>query len=427
MTEYFSEKQLDFLDHATKRWNIAHGPVSSGKTVGTLLAFLYACLECPDSQIYMFGFSSSTIYENCIRLILETPQFSIFRPFCTWLPGKGELRFKDKVITIIGAKDEGCVGRIQGKTISIAYCDEMTLYPDNIIDMIDTRLRLPYSIGFASMNPKQPTHKLKKWIDLAEKDHESYYALQFTIDDNPFLPSDYKERLRNSLSGLFYKRNYLGMWCLAEGAIFDFWDRDIYTCKEPPEGANYWIAGIDFGMSNPTGCLLVGVSTGMHTQRGKQMWVEDEYFWDIKVKNRQKLVGELAEDIQKFLEPYAVKSIYIDPSAAALRAELQRKGMHCIDANNDVLSGIQKMTSEIRDGKCVILDKCRNLLREIESYSWCTKAAERGVDEPIKKDDHLIDCLHYILNSHKVSEYKPYLHDAENYKNNRFTNSNRTF
>src|SRR6185312_11411415 len=203
MTRYFSDKQLEFIDKSSKRWNLAHGPVSSGKTVGTLIRFLEACSDCPDSQIYMFGFSSSTIYENCIRLILETPQFSIFKPFCTWLPGKGELKFKDKTITIIGAKDEGSIGRIQGKTISIAYCDEMTLYPDNIIDMIDTRLRLPYSIGFASMNPKHPTHKLKKWIDLAAEGHESYYALQFMIDDNPFLPADYKERLRQSLSGLF--------------------------------------------------------------------------------------------------------------------------------------------------------------------------------------------------------------------------------
>lgn len=420
MAQYFSDKQLEFIECSTKRWNLAHGPVSSGKTVGTLIRFLEACADCPDSQIYMFGFSSSTVYENCIRLIMETPQFSIFRPFCTWLPGKGVLKFKDKEIIVIGAKDEGCIGRIQGKTISIAYCDEMTLYPENIVDMIDTRLRLPYSIGIASMNPKHPTHKLKKWIDLAEKDDPSYYSLQFMIDDNPFLPKDYKERLRNSLSGLFYKRNYLGLWVLAEGAIFDFWDRDIYIVEKPPCAADYWVAGIDFGMSNPTACVLVGVSTGQKTQTGRQMWVEDEYFWDIKQKGRQKLVGELADDIVSFLEPYYIKNFYIDPSAVALKAELHRRGIHTTDADNDVETGIQKMTSDVRDGKCLILSKCTNLIREIETYSWDSKAAERGYDEPIKKDDHLIDGLRYVIKSHHIAEYKPYKHNPNDYMQNRF-------
>jgi len=408
MQDPLSKKQLEFIANCTRRWNFAHGPVSSGKTVGTLFAFLYWVDKCPDSQIYMFGYSSSTIFENCIRLILESPQFTIFRPFCTWHPGKGELKYKDKTITIIGAKDEGSIGRIQGKTISIAYCDEMTLFPENVIDMILTRLRLPHSIGIASMNPKQPTHKLKKLIDMAEAGDPKYYSLQFMIPDNPFLPQDYKDTLANSLSGLFYKRNYLGLWCLAEGAIFDFWDRDIYVVKKPPAAANYWIAGVDYGMSNPTACIVVGVHTGIQTQTGKQLWTEAEYYWDQKVKGRAKLVSELAEDIQQFLEPYAIKAVYIDPSAAALRLELSRLGIHCVDANNDVENGIQIMTSMVRDGKCQVMNTCTNLIREIEGYSWDPKAAERGEDKPIKKDDHITDCLRYCLASHKVSTYQPY-------------------
>ena len=420
MPKTFSDKQLEFIVNSTERINLAHGPVSSGKTVGTLFRFMQAVNDCPDSQIYMFGYSSSSIYENCVKLIFENPEFSMFRPFCTWSPGNGELKFKDKVITILGAKDEGCIGRIQGKSISIAYCDEMTLYPDNIIQMIDTRLRKPHSILFASMNPKHPTHILKKWIDKAEAEEQGYYALQFMIPDNPFLPEDYKTRIAESLSGLFYKRNYLGMWCLADGAIFDFWDRDIYVVKKPPEAADYWVAGIDFGMSNPTACVLVGVSTGQNTQRGKHMWIEDEYFWDIKVKGRQKLVGELADDIQEFLKDYAVRAIYIDPSAVVLKAELNRRGIHTTDANNDVEEGIQRMTSDIRDGKCLVLAKCKNLLREIEGYSWDPKAAERGEDKPIKKDDHCLDALRYVLATHKVSVYQPYKHNPTKYQKDRF-------
>jgi len=425
MLDILSKKQLEFLINSTALWNIAHGPMSSGKTVGTLFRFMQLVDECPDSQIYMFGHSASSIYENCISLLFDSPQLSFFKPFLTWSPGKGELKYKDKTITIIGAKDEGALGRIQGKSISIAYCDEMTLYPLNVIQVINTRLRKGHSIGIATMNPKQPDHILKQWIDKAEKGDPSYYALQFMIDDNPFLPDAYKKMMSESLSGLFYKRNYLGLWCLAEGAIFDFWDRELYVVEKPSRCANYWIAGIDFGMSNPTGCLLVGVSTGHENQVGMQMWVEDEYYWDVKKRGKTKLVGELADDICRFIEPYAVRNVYIDPSAAALRAELSRKGIHCVDADNDVENGIQKMTSMVRDGKCVIINKCTNLIREIEGYSWDPKAAERGDDKPLKQNDHLIDCLRYCLNSHKASITSKIQHNPTTYQKDRFNTGGR--
>lgn len=422
MQEPLSNKQLQFIIHSTKLWNLAHGPVSSGKTVGTLFRFLQGVSVCPDSQIYMFGHSSTTVFENCIRLILETPQFAIFRPFCTWSSGKNELRFRDKVITVIGAKDEGAIGRIQGKTISIAYCDEMTLYPDNIIDMIDTRLRLPHSIGFASMNPKHPGHKIKGWIDRACEGDFNYYELQFSLDDNPYLPLDYKIRLKNSLSGLFYKRNYLGLWCLAEGAIFDFFDTDIHVSKIPPRAAEYWIAGIDYGVSNAFACVLIGVNTGIRDQLGKKLWVEREYYWDCKKTGRQKINSEFADDIQTFLEPYAVRQVYIDPSALSMKLELQRRGMHVVEADNDVYNGIQTMTTQMGKGNLMVCKDCPNLIREIQQYVWDDKKSKQGDDAPVKKGDHAVDALRYAIHTHKVQEYRPYKHERgpEDYLGGRF-------
>ena len=69
----------------------------------------------------MVGHSSATIYENAIRLLLESEQLSVFRPFCTWYAGKRQLKFKDKTISCLGAKDEGAIGQFQGKTMSLVY------------------------------------------------------------------------------------------------------------------------------------------------------------------------------------------------------------------------------------------------------------------------------------------------------------------
>ena len=416
----WSPKQLEFMANCTRPWNLAHGAVSTGKTVGTLFAFMAAVDACPDSQIFMVGHSSDTIYQNAIRLILETDELSMFRPFCIWYSGKRQLHYKDKVIQTLGAKDEGAMGKFRGLTASLMYCDEMTLYPENIIDMIDTRLRKSYSKGFAAMNPTFPSHKCKQWIDKYEEGDPNYYALHFQLDDNPFIDEDYKNRVRNSSTGLFYKRNVLGLWCLAEGAIFDFFDKAIHVVKKPPAAAEYWIAGIDYGFSNAFACLLIGVSTGQATQTGKKLWVEKEFYWDYKKQGRQLLNSEFADKVQEFLEPYAVRAIYIDPSAASMKAELDRRGMHTVAADNDVYNGIQMMTNEMNKGNLYVCKECTNLIREIENYIWDTKKAAQGDDAPVKKGDHAVDALRYCMATHKVSVYQPYKHNAGEYFRDRF-------
>lgn len=408
MQNPLSPKQLQFIVESNAKWNLAHGSVRTGKTIGTLFRFMQAVNNCPDSQIWMVGHSSDTIYQNAIRLLLESDQFALFRPFCTWYAGKRQLKFRDKTISTLGAKDEGAIGGFQGKTFSLVYCDEMTLYPESIIDMIDTRLSNPHSMGFASMNPSHPNHKIKQWIDKAEAGDPNYYSLHFTLDDNPYVDENYKQRIRDSLSGLFYKRNYLGIWCLAEGAIFDFFDRKIHIVSRPPAAAEYWIAGIDYGSVNAFACVLVGVSTGKYTQTGKRMWVEKEYYWDPKKTGRQKVNSEFAQDVYDFLEPYGVKCIYLDPSAEAFQLELRKRGMHVVHANNDVENGIQMMTSEMAKGNLYICEEAVNTIREIESYVWDSKAAEKGYDQPLKKDDHAVDALRYCIASHKVNFYEPY-------------------
>lgn len=397
MTLPLSNKQLEFTINSSKKWNIAHGPVSSGKTIGTAFRFMQAVHECPDSQIWAIGHTSSTIYDNVIRLILE-PQaegrpdpLAIFRPFCSWKKGERELLFRDKVISTVGAKDSGAIGAIQGKTFSLALCDEATLYPENILDMIDTRLRNPHSMGFLTCNPSHPGHRIKQWINQAEANNPYYYSLQFMLDDNPYLGQDYKDRIKNSLSGVFYKRNYLGLWCLAEGAIFDFFDRDIYVWKRPQRCAEYWIAGIDDGTSNNFACVLLGVNSGKEDQSKPMLWVEKEFVWSCKDRGKALTIAEKVHYVKQFLENYYVKSIYIDPAAAALKLEFKRNGMAVVDADNDVRNGIERMCSEMQQGKLFVCAECKYTLREIESYVWDPKASEKGEDKPYKKDDHCFE------------------------------------
>lgn len=410
MSSPFSDKQVEFILNSNARYNIAHGAVRSGKTVCTLFRFLQEVAASEGSSIYIMGYSLSTIYRNVVSLIFDSEEFACFKPFCSWAKGSHTLLFGTREIKCIGCGDEGALGLIQGLTIDLVLCDEMTLYPLNVIDMLKTRLSRDRSRLFASMNPSYPQHKIKQWIDWAANGDKNYYALHFSIEDNPFLSQEYIFDLQKSLSGLFYKRNYLGIWCLAEGAIFDFFDRDLHVTSRPPKAADYWIAGLDYGATNPLACVLIGISRGQHDQTGVRMWAEKEYFWNPAVTHRQKTNYEFSEDIFQFLSPYDVKAIYVDPSAASFRLDLQKKGLHCVPANNEVLDGIGVMTSLVQKGVLSICSPCKNLIREIEGYVWDPKKAKIGEDEPYKVDDHLVDALRYAVFSHKVARSQEIKH-----------------
>lgn len=428
--DILSSRQQEFVLNSTRKWNLAYGSMSSGKTVGTVFRAMQAVDQCPDSQIWFIGHSSSTIYSNVISLIINEPSaglpdpLKIFRPYCNWKDYHGKLEYVDsrgnlKTIGTLGAKDAGSAGAIQGKTMSLVYCDEMTLYPDSIIDLIDTRLRNPmHMVGIATMNPTYPSHKLKGWIDKAKEGDPNYYELHFKLDDNPYLTQDYKDRIKNSLSGVFYKRNYLGEWCLAEGSIFDFFDRSIHVVSRAPRAADYWILGVDYGTSNAFAAILIGVNCGRSAQEKPIIWAEKEYYWDYKKRGYQKSSSEFADDLSKFIEPYSVKSVYIDPSAANFRLDLQKRGIHPVNAENDVNEGIISMIKWLKgdqkSGQLYICSECVNLIREIEGYVWHPKCLERGEDEPLKLNDHAVDALRYAVNTHR-----PVRFDHEDYHKRR--------
>lgn len=398
----FSEKQLQFVVKSTAQFNLAHGSVRSGKTVCTIFRFMHAVYNADQgSQIWIVGHTLETIYRNIVSQIIDSNQrnLSIFRNFCTWFAGKKELRFMDKTIYCIGAKDQGAIGILQGGTCDLCYCDEMTLYPDNVLQMLITRLSNPKSMLFASMNPREPSHKCHELIKLAESGDPKYYALHFTLDDNPYLTQAYKDTLKQTLSGLFYRRHYLGEWCLAEGAIFEFLDRQVHIVRRPPRAAEFWLAGIDYGASNPFCCLLVGYHSGKYGQGGPVLWVEKEYYWDPRKTGRQKTNSEFVRDLEQFLQAYPVRSIYVDPSAESFQLEMKKSGFHVVDAENDVYNGIMQMTNLVKEGTLVICDQCVNLIREMETYSWDPKASAKGEDEPIKQNDHAVDAMRYVVAS----------------------------
>ena len=70
--------------------------------------------------------------------------------------------------------------------------------------------------------------------------------------------------------------------------------------------------------------------------------------------------------------------------------------MRTKDARNAVIDGIRDVASYLSSGKLKISTECKNTLKEIHTYSWDETAQAKGIDRPIKSNDHCMDAMRYL-------------------------------
>jgi hypothetical protein len=184
---------------------------------------------------------------------------------------------------------------------------------------------------------------------------------------------------------------------LAEGAIYDFFDQSTHVINHPPGTALYYVVGIDYGTSNPCVFTMHGYNPSCYPN----IWLEKEYHYDSKARNRQKSDTEYGQDLVNFISGYNVKAIYVDPSATSFKVECRRLGINnVLDANNDVVPGIRFQGMLLSNGTYKVCSQCTNTIKEYNTYLWDDKATKRGIDAPLKQNDHTKDAERYALFSH---------------------------
>ena len=80
------------------------------------------------------------------------------------------------------------------------------------------------------------------------------------------------------------------------------------------------------------------------------------------------------------------------------RAELNKNGIPTEAAKKTVQLGIQTVQKRFRENRIFIFPSCKQLLSEIDSYSWLPPSEERNAcEEPRKLDDHAMDAMRYMV------------------------------
>ena len=392
----FKQQKFSYRN-SNRRLNIWEGPVRSGKTVSSIFRWIKYIGNSPGGDLIMTGKTNGTLYRNIIRPMAELLGDDMYyhqeldsRVIDLW----------GKKIYCFGANDERSEGKIRGMTVAGGYGDEITLWPESYFMMMMSRMSVRNAKFFGSTNPDNPKHWLKSLIN--RKNDLDMNVFHWPLDANMeknggYLPDEFVENLKKEYVGLWYRRFILGEWCVAEGAIYDFFDELLHVIsKHPP--ARYHCVSIDYGTGNPTSFGLYGFNP--HTT--PKVWRERGYWWDSKKEGRQKTDIEYSKDLKSFLRTTKPRKIIVDPSAASFKLQLKKDGFFGVtDANNEVLDGIRTQARMLQSHEYAIVNHSSNqpCIDEYYGYVWDDKASKRGEDKPLKEGDHTKDDERYLLHT----------------------------
>ena len=386
-----STRQTKSIRAANSRINLWEGAVRSSKTVASLYRWIQYVGDprTPSEDLLIIGRTERSTVRNIVR-----PLQGLLGDNCRYFPGKAECWIFDRCCHVVGASDERAEGKIRGMTAGGALGDECTLWPESFWAMMLSRLSPDDSKFFGSTNPDNPYHYLKKdYIDRYKDLDMSLH--QFKLDDNPYLSQKYKDNLKKEYRGLWYKRFIDGLWVMAEGAVYDFFDENEHVISRPPAPAKAYVVGVDYGTNNPTCFGLFG----FNIEATPRIWLEREYYYDSVQSGRQKDDAEYAEDFVKFIGNTPITSVIIDPSAASFKVALKKKKVRAIfrNADNDVATGLRTQARLLGSGEYKICERCEHTIVDYGAYLWDKNAQKRGEDKPLKQHDHTKDVERYVL------------------------------
>ena len=393
------------------RFTFLEGAVRSAKSYTANAASIRKIQLLPACNILLSGYSISSIARNVLaewQTLLDPYGKNLFKGNRDNKEDYLTINYKglaDKKFYIRGAGKDHDYKQIQGATFGYWLADEFTRHHETFVNMAFSRLSMPYSCGVATMNPDSPFHFAKKKFLDNEKLYKKMPAggiykyefsrFTFYLTDNPSLTQEYIDNLKNIYSGVFYKRYILSLWVLAEGAIYDFFTREL--CVRPPLMLIHptkRVVGIDYGTGNPS-CFII---FGIDMRKRPYIWAEREYYYDSKAHSKQKTDEEYSKDLKKFIGSVDISQIIIDPSAASFKTQLKKDGFGKItDAENDVIDGIRTQARMLKSGEYAISEDCPQTIEDYDGYVWDEKAQLKGEDKPIKQNDHTKDVERYVI------------------------------
>lgn len=392
-----SPKQKHYYANSNAKINVSHGAVRSGKTFITNLRWLKYVRHGPHGKLLMSGRTKESLKENVLDDLFAMVGEENYR----YNAATGVLYLFGRKIECRGAEKIDSEGKIRGRTYAGWYADEVTIQHKEFVKQAIARCSVSGAQIFWTTNPDHPKHHIK--TDFLEKkslrDKGLLLHWHFYLEDNATLTPDYIEMLKASFSGVFYDRNILGQWAVAQGRVYqDYSEKRHNVSREEinrmireREFMEY-IAGTDWGISAPIAANIYGVT------RDYKFYQIAEFY---QSRSTTEEVGRWYLQQEAWLGK-KISVIYCDSAESDRILGLQKLGLRAMDSNKEIDAGLNTvMTLFKNDRLFVCSETCPNTVNELLTYRYPEPDDPKAaLDTPIDADNHSMDAKRYCLHNY---------------------------
>lgn len=389
LSKLYTKRQLDVLNYIWNHdWFICglHGAKRAGKTVvnnDTFVTELSRVRKIADrlgvdEPIYILAGTSSTSIQN--NVLQELYNKYGFEPK---YDKHGSFVFCGvKVVQVYTGSISG-LKRARGFTAFGAYVNEASLANEIVFKEIISRCSGEGARVVWDSNPDNPNHWLNR--DYIGKNDGKIIDFSFKLDDNTFLSKRYIDSIKAATpKGKFYDRDILGIWSVAEGAIYADYDSKIHVVDELPDMRRYF-AGIDWGYTHYGSIVVVG--EGM----------DGNYYLVDGVAAQFKEIDWWVEQVRKLIDIYGNIPFYADSARPEHVARFENEGFDISNANKSVIAGIELIAKLFKERKLYVKRGfVPRFFDEIYQYRWKENSTK---DEPLKEFDDVLDSVRYAIYS----------------------------
>lgn len=389
LSKLYTKRQLDVLNYIWNHdWFICglHGAKRAGKTVvnnDTFVTELSRVRKIADrlgvdEPIYILAGTSSTSIQN--NVLQELYNKYGFEPK---YDKHGSFVFCGvKVVQVYTGSISG-LKRARGFTAFGAYVNEASLANEIVFKEIISRCSGEGARVVWDSNPDNPNHWLNR--DYIGKNDGKIIDFSFKLDDNTFLSKRYIDSIKAATpKGKFYDRDILGLWTVAEGAIYADYDSKIHVVDELPDMRRYF-AGIDWGYTHYGSIVVVGED------------VDGNYYLVDGVAAQFKEIDWWVEQARKLTGIYGGIPFYADSARPEHVARFENEGFDISNANKSVIAGIELIAKLFKERKLYVKRGfVPRFFDEIFQYRWKENSTK---DEPLKEFDDVLDSVRYAIYS----------------------------
>ncbi len=277
----------------------------------------------------------------------------------------------------------------EGLTVDWFWADEAGKYKLLAWHSLRSRVSLTKGQGLLTTTPYNMGWLYNElYLPWQNKTDKDFTVVSWASVENPYFPQEVYDAEKKRLRPEEFKRRYEGGFSRMQGLVYNL--QSWHIVDDVPERADYTLAGIDWGWTNPAAIIVIKFYQGQYT-------IVDEWY------EVGQTTGKIIDKAIELKNKWGINRFYADAANPEKIAEANiNTGLNVLayEKKKDSISfGVSHINNLLLENGLQVKRGLKDTIAEFESYQYPEPDGSGLIkkDEPMPFNNHLMDAMRYAI------------------------------